>query len=111
MEEGQSAELLTFLPLEELEPVHRVLGDSPGVPDIAGAPCTLPEAESWFVFIEYLCYSHVYAIRLSSSPADTSPVLWICGPSYVTIANSLTEFVEAYLRDPNSILFPKDLPG
>ena len=110
MEEGDSdEELLRFLPLHKLTSVPETLAAFGGIPDYRNIVHVLPGAELCFIFIDYLIYSHVYALRLSPERSEESPVLWICGADYRVIAASLSEFLETYLADPIGVLFPHDL--
>jgi hypothetical protein len=110
MEEGNTDDLvMEFFPLHAVTSVPEELGDWGGIPDYRRIVDTLDEAEHCFVFIDYMFRSHVYALRFSSDALERSPVVWICGAENAIIADSLTEFLGAYLADPYSILFPKQL--
>ena len=99
--------LLRFYPLDEIRPlaeedavVRRLVGSWP--------ERGLPDAESYFVFADYMIFSHVYALRLSPPEvADPNPVLWVLsGTQHEEIASCFDEFLAMYDDDADSILFP-----
>jgi cell wall assembly regulator SMI1 len=109
MEEGDvDGLLMAFLPLHSVRRVPEELSDYGGIPDYRRIGESLPDAASCYVFIDYMMRSHVYALRLAPDPMELSPVIWISGAENAVMANSLTEFLEAYLADPYSILFPEE---
>ncbi len=57
-----------------------------------------------FVFAEYLLWSHVYLIDVVSPEGE---VWWACGEQRYSIADRFDTFLEAYVRNPEQILFPK----
>ncbi len=67
----------------------------------------LPEAESFFIFSDYLVWCWGYAIRLSRDVVDKNEVILLCCSNPVKIADSFTEFVELYFED-NKRLYPQD---
>jgi hypothetical protein len=101
--------LLEFHPLHAIQSVPEALGDWGGTPDYREIVHTLSDAEHCFVFIQYLYHSHVYALHFTPEPTERSPVVWIYGAQSAVIAHSLTDFLEAYRADPESILFPEQL--
>jgi cell wall assembly regulator SMI1 len=110
MDESDSdMELLEWMSLDRIQRVTDELAHFGGTPDYRGIVDTLEEPGDWYVFINYLISSHVYAIRMTPAPCATAPVIWIWGSEHRQMANSLSEFLDAYLADPQSILFPDDL--
>ncbi|HXD32974.1 MAG TPA: SMI1/KNR4 family protein [Pyrinomonadaceae bacterium] len=86
--------MITFLGLNEVKPLSEYWS-SP----VAGG-------DSYFVFADYSIAAHVYAIRLVSTVTDTNPVVVLWDRQPIQVANSFTEFVEAYLETKDSVLFP-----
>lgn len=61
---------------------------------------TFPEANSYFVFADYLDWSWAYAIRLSLHETDKTPVVIVGkAESPIEVAKSFSHFVELYLVD------------
>jgi len=73
--------LIRFWPLSEIEP---------------DADPSNPES-AYFVFADYLIWSHGYGINLSAGPS--SGVFLLTGPSPKRLASSFTEFLNRYLND------------
>jgi hypothetical protein len=66
---------------------------------------SLPDADQYVAFGDGAVWSHVIAFRLS---AQAGPVIWICGASYAVLAASFDDFWEAYLDNPDAMLWPGD---
>ena len=64
---------------------------------------------SLFVIADYLIGSHFYAIHLTAQATSNNPVLWILPPECYVMGASFTDFMERYLSDPGSIVFPSAL--
>lgn len=62
-------------------------------------------AKDWFVFADFSIWCHAYAIRLSPDRGAGAPVAICYNPPTFPIARSMGEFIEAYLRRDQSILF------
>ncbi|HWQ34495.1 MAG TPA: SMI1/KNR4 family protein [Blastocatellia bacterium] len=104
-------EMLSFWPLNKIETVPAILTEHSGIPDYRAIAHHLPEASSYFIFADYLIFSHVYAIHLSSAGDEENQIIWIGdGNSHCMVADSFSDFLEKYLADPsnanNPILFP-----
>jgi len=95
--------LTRFWPLAEICRVS-------DVPEVADAPGeSSAEASNYFVFADYMIFSHVYAVRLTTDGRD-GPVWWVLGSrQQVEIAPSFEAFLRAYSENPDSILFPADI--
>jgi len=94
--------LTGFWPLAE---IHRLSeGD-----DLRRAAAALPQAtREYFVFADYMIFSHVYAVRLSAE-GEGDQVLWVLDTEHqAEIAPSFEAFLRAYANDPDSILFPPE---
>jgi hypothetical protein len=102
-------DLISFWPLEELGTVTEKLSNSGGSPDYRNIVNVLPTPDKFFVFADYLIWSHVYAFKLSEDRYQPAPVLWIYADQWYEIAASFENFIVSYLRDYDSILFPKQL--
>ena len=105
MEEGEiDSDLFSFLPLKAVRAVPEELAHFGGIPDYREIVWTLPEPHRWFVIVDYLIRSAVYAIHLSATE-EPSPVLWIGGGKHHRIvAPSFSGFLEAYLANPHDLL-------
>ncbi len=89
--------LFTFLPLAEVIPLDESWS------------LETPEAKSYFVFIDYCISAHVYAIRLTNDISLGNPVITTYvkpDENPIQIAGSFSEFVQGYLADDYSVLFP-----
>jgi hypothetical protein len=105
MEQGEAdPEMFSFLPLRLVRPIPEELAQFAGIPDYSEIMETLPEPHRWFVFVDYLIFSAVYAIRLSAS-AEGTPVIWIGhGRHHRIMASSFSSFMETYLANPCALL-------
>ena len=89
--------LFTFLPLAEVTLL-----------DESWSSGTF-DAKSYFVFIDYCISAHLYAIRLTNDLSLGNPVVTTYvkpGENPIQIAGSFSEFVQGYLADDYSVLFP-----
>jgi hypothetical protein len=90
----QDNDLQTFFSLEEIEPLK------------ASAWGIATATESYFVFADWSLSCHVYSVRLSKDCAESGAVV-VVYDSLVKVANSFGEFMQAYLEDNQSVLFPE----
>ena len=93
--------VLSFLSLAEIRPVHEVLDESGGVvyPDRFAYP-------NCFVFADYLLSSWLYAIQITADATNLGPVYRVTAsdaPVQMEAA-SFREFMTKYVADPGSIL-------
>ena len=107
MAEGETdANMFSFLPLKAVKCVSEELAHFGGIPDYTGIMQSLPDPHHWFVIVDYLIASAVFAIRLHSV-VDETPVFWIgSGKEYQCVAGSFSEFVEIYFARPLSLVQP-----
>jgi SMI1 / KNR4 family (SUKH-1) len=105
IDEDVDDELVYFVPLHEVKSVTEDLVNFRGIPDYGGIAESLPDAQQWFVFVNYMMGSHMYAIRLSANSSAPAPVIFICGSSWVTAADSFSDFGEKYLADRDNLLW------
>lgn len=101
MEDGETdPDMFSFLPLKAVKSILEELAHFAGIPDYREIMRSLPDPNCWFVIVDYLISSAVYAVRLSADPGDT-PVLWIGdGTHHRVVASSFSGFLEAYLANP-----------
>ena len=99
------AHALQLWPLAEVSRVSERVAEYRGVPDYGPIVTTLPDADQYIAFGDGMCWSHVLAARLSDG---AGPVLWICGGSYVRVAQTFDEFWARYLENPDSVLWPDE---
>ncbi|HEU4386565.1 MAG TPA: SMI1/KNR4 family protein [Blastocatellia bacterium] len=100
-------EMISFWPLHCVKSVPEALTPFAGIPDYSRIANRLRDASSYFVFADFLIWSHVYAIRLGTRGSDKNNILWICGSKYYSVAESFSDFLQMYLDNPESIVFPK----
>jgi hypothetical protein len=93
-----------FLRLEAVKPVTEELAHFGGIPDYREIVRSLAEPSRWFVIVDFLITSAVYAIRLAATDEPT-PVLWIGkGNDHRVVSLSFSRFLETYLADPWDLL-------
>jgi hypothetical protein len=68
----------------------------------------LPEADSFFIFSDYLVWCWGYAVRLSKDPTVKNDVVLLCCHNPIKIADSFMEFVELYFEDDERLYPPKE---
>jgi hypothetical protein len=100
-------EMISFWPLHSIKSVPEALTPFAGIPNYSQITHRLGEAGAYFVFADFLIWSHVYAVRFGKRESDKSQVLWICGSTYYSVAESFSDFLQMYLDKPESIVFPK----
>jgi len=93
--------ILSFLSLSEIRPVHEVLDDSGGVvyPDRFAYP-------NCFVFADYMMSCWFYAVQITSDASTMGPVYRVTAsvvPGPIEAA-SFREFMARYSTDPESVL-------
>jgi hypothetical protein len=105
MEEGEAdPDMFSVLPLKAVKAVPEELAHFGGIPDYREIVRSLAEPHRWFVIVDYLISSAVYAIRLSSTE-EPAPVLWIGGGRHHrVVAPSFSGFLQAYLANPLDLL-------
>ena len=105
MEDGATdPDMFTFLPLRAVRAVPEELAHFGGIPDYREIVRTLAEPHRWFVIVDYLITSAVYATRLSAT-IEPAPVLWIgSGKHHRVVAASFSGFLGAYLTNPFELL-------
>jgi len=101
MEGGEAdPDMFSFLPLDAVRAVPEELAHFGGIPDYREIVRSLADPHRWFVIVDYLITSAVYAIRLSTTE-EPAPVLWIgSGKYHLIVAPSFSGFLEAYLANP-----------
>jgi hypothetical protein len=88
----------TFLPLSSVKSVAEELVNLRGTPDYSQIGAILPDASRWFVIVDFLVTSAVYAISLAA--AEANPVIRIDdGHSYRVVATSFSSFLERYMAN------------
>ena len=58
-------------------------------------------------FADWSLAAHVYAIHLSANVEDENKVIVVYDYRPITVANSFSKFIEAYLANNDSVLFPQ----
>ena len=84
-----------FWSLKAVKPIPE---DSPNYSDRY-----IKDARSFFVFADFLIWSHAYAVRLSSTDAPNT-IFMIGGETPIRMFDSFSEFVSVYLSDPDGLL-------
>jgi hypothetical protein len=99
MEEGEYWDF-TFLPLHAVKNIPEEIGQATGCEIMQ----VLPDPERWFVVVDYMIWSAVFAIRLSGVVED-SPVLRLDGGTeHQVVAPSFSSFLEVYITNPDNLL-------
>ena len=93
-----------FYSLSEVQSIPVKFRDYHGIPKYSDLLHTLPSCERYYVFADYEFHLMAYAIRLDSEP-ERQAVYVLCGGKYRLVASDFTAFLEAYLYDPDSLLF------
>jgi cell wall assembly regulator SMI1 len=102
-------DMIAFHPLERMVTLCEEEGCR--LPEHRHDPTLLGDVGNIFVFADYLISSHYYAIRLfPASHHAPNEVLWLLNKMHAVIAPSFSGFLERYIADRNSILFPDELP-
>jgi len=86
-------ELITFLGLDEMKPLSEYWSWS------------IPDFDSFFVFADYSLAAHVYAIHLDASVQRNEVV--VVYERLVEVARTFSEFIEGYLQNRDTVLFPE----
>ena len=86
---------ITFLPLAEVLPSSKTWA------------LETPDADSYFMFADFSLLCHVYMIRLRNDLSLGNPVFIARDVKPKQIAGSFSEFVQGYLADDYSVLFPQ----
>lgn len=68
---------------------------------------TTAEAERTFVIADHSIWVYGFGIQLSPGPAAPTPVVVDIGSPYHVVAGSFTEFLDAYLRDDEDVIYPE----
>lgn len=105
MESGTfDPDMFSFISLNSVKSIPEELAHFGGIPDYREIVRTLPDPNRWFVIVDYMICSAVYAIRLSTDTQDT-PVLCIGdGTHHRVVAASFSDFIERYLANPFALL-------
>jgi cell wall assembly regulator SMI1 len=86
--------LITFLSLNEVKPLGEYWS------------AKIANTSGYFVFADYSISAHVYAIRLSDVLAASNDVV-VVYDNPVNVANSFSEFIQAYMANNDAVLFPQ----
>ena len=86
--------------LAEVRRVPAALGDFRGSPDYGRISTTLPNADEYFAFADYMIMSHVFAVHVLSGSGALGEIIWISGSEHGIAAKSFRDFWGAYLKDP-----------
>ncbi len=92
-------ELMSFLSLAELRPVHEVLGQA--IADSSASP-----HPRCLVFIDYFIGSHHYAIAVGDDPTLPGAVYRVVDENWHNdlVASSFSQFMTRYAQDPASVV-------
>jgi hypothetical protein len=96
-EVGQGIHLVHFWSLAQLRPLPQEFGQ---------IPTSLPEPEAWFAFADVLIDSYFYAIRLTTTPDDPTPVICFLEDEWWEVAPSFTDLLRYYIERPELISEP-----
>ncbi len=96
--------MFSFLPIHAIKNIPEELAHCRGIPDYRDIVRTLADPHCWFVIVDYLITSAVYAVRFTAD-IESTPVLWIGnGVCHRIVAPTFADFLEAYLANPYELL-------
>jgi len=95
--------MFEFLSLDEVKSIPEDLAHFGGVPDYREIVLSLSEPQHWFVIVDFMITSSVFAIRLCKTD-DLTPVITICGKNHMIVAPSFAGFLEAYFANPFDVM-------
>lgn len=105
MEENTFDEnMFSFIPLNKVKSIPEELASFCGLPDYTGIISSIPDPSHWFVIVDFLISSAVFAIRLDRVSEHAPVIVIYDGTNYRVVASSFTNFLEAYLSNPLGIL-------
>lgn len=105
---SSSPDDLTFWSLSQVQPIPEVMtGFHNSCIDLR-VPASLPAFESYYVFADYMIWSHFYAINLAPNSAHT--VVFVCGTEWFCVATSFSDFLRIYMQESRSPHFCAWLP-
>ena len=79
--------------------------------ELAGNGPSPPEAARTFVIADHSIWVYGFGIRLAGDSATATPVVVDIGSPYHQVAASFTEFLEAYLRGDEAVIYPDPKAG
>ena len=88
----EDPDLFCFWPLQRIATIPAIRGTS-------NSSKTLPEADRYFVFADYLIESNYYAIYLGDNPSLQHSVILPDFPKHPVVASNFSDFLELYLED------------
>jgi len=94
-----------FYSLNEFKTLKEKFEGWIGVPNYGGILNSLQEHSGCYVFADYHCHLFAYAIRLYGTETFKNEVYAICGNEYGVVANTFTDFIHKYYRDPEGLKF------
>ena len=95
--------LFKFYSLLQFVSIENELASWAGIPDYTNIVRSMEFHENCFVFSDYFFRSSAYAIRLYEKKSNVNEIYVIIGDEYRLIANSLSEFVDLYLKDASEL--------
>ena len=105
-EDDSDRNLFHFFSLGELGTVAREFRGRElriaGIPEGSNPP-DISNSKRWFIFCDYMIWSHYYAVELGTERVEASPVVVFDGGIEV-IATSFSGFLKRYLDDYMSVL-------
>jgi hypothetical protein len=105
MEENAFDEnMFSFIPRNGVKSIPEELVHFCGLPDYTRIIKSIPDPSHWFVIVDYLISSAVFAIRLERVFDDTPVMVIYDGTNYRVVASSFANFLEAYLSNPLGLL-------
>lgn len=96
-------DIISFWSLQRIKRVPDILSDYGGMPDYREIVHNLPNNDNYFVFADFLSFSHVYAVKLLPNRIN-SQVIWISsGKDFGNVTNTFSEFISLYLVSPGNL--------
>ena len=98
----QDKHLLGFWHLDEVRSFAELFADY--------GPTT-PEQARTFVVADHSIWVYGFGIQLSADPNAPTPIVVDIGSPYHRVAESFSEFLKAYLRDDEDVIYPEPNGG
>ena len=93
----QDEHLLGFWQLNEVRSFAEIL---------SGARATAPDAGRTFAIADHSIWVYGFGVQLSDNPDAATPIVVDIGSPFHRVASSFTDFIAAYLRNDNDVLYP-----
>lgn len=94
-----------FFSLEHFKSIEEYFADWNGIPAYKDLFKSLANYNDYYIIADYQCYFTVYLVLLSHKATCFTPVIAAIGGDYKKVANSFSDFIVRYLKNPDDLLF------